>query len=108
MSRSLIKFRNLAMKKKTVGLIATIGTTIICACPSLFLFLIGALGLSGAPFSSSVNGEATSQPMDTSVAITMLCVSLIGLATPVVVGVLTLRDREPEIIFPNEPLPPPS
>ncbi len=83
------------MEKKTVGLIATIGTTLICACPSLFICLLGGMGLSGTPIESTINGQTSSQPMGTGLAIGLLCVSAIGLLTPVAVGFFTLR-KKPE------------
>ena len=107
------------MEKKTVGLIATIGTTLLCACPGLCLCLWGVMGLSGTPIDvTNFDGQTTSEPMGTGVAIALLCVSLIAIAIPVVVGFFTLRkkdddadgfvDAAPFDPADNDPLPPAS
>jgi len=82
------------MDKKTGGLIATIGTTLVCACPGLCLCLWDGLGLSGTPIDTNVNGQTSSQPMNTGLAIGLLCVSVVAIATPAVVGFFTLRNTD--------------
>ena len=106
------------MEKKTVGLIATIGTTLVCACPGLCLCLWGGIGLTGTPIDTTIGGQTTSQPMGSGMAIGLLCVSVIAIATPAVVGFFTLRntdedgaiDVEPSMpsYSDDEPLPPAS
>ena len=83
------------MEKKTIGLIATIATTLLCACPSIFLCVWGGVGISGAPINTTVGNHTTSQPMNTGLAVVLLCIALIGLLTPVLVGFFTLR-KKPE------------
>ena len=104
------------MDKKTVGLIATIGTALLCACPSLCLCLWGIIGISGAPIDQTFNGQTISEPMSSGFAIALICLSLIGIAVPIVVGFFTLRkkpedgiiDAEPVVPVSDEPLPPAS
>lgn len=83
------------MEKKTIGLIATVGTALLCACLSIFLCIWGGIGLSGAPIDTTVGGQTSSQPMNTGLAIALLCLSVIGLLVPVLVGFFTLR-KKPE------------
>ena len=105
------------MEKKTVGLIATIGTTLVCACPGLCLCLWGVMGISGTPIDvTGFDGQTSSEPMGTGLAIGLLCVSLIAIATPVAVGFFTLgkKDKDddgfvdavPFEAADNDPLPP--
>ncbi len=101
------------MDKKTVGLIATIGTTLVCACPSLFLCVWGVIGITGAPIDTTVGGQTTSQPMNMGLAIGLLCLSLIGILAPVAVGYFTLRKKTDDTVInvepvSDEPLPPAS
>lgn len=83
------------MEKKTIGLIATIGTVFICACPSLIACGFGVAGISGIPFTTTVNGYESVQPMNSVLAISLLCLAVIGLAIPIVIGFFTLR-KKPE------------
>ncbi|MCF6278565.1 MAG: hypothetical protein L3J16_07455 [Anaerolineales bacterium] len=104
------------MEKKTVGIIATVGTTFVCACPSLFLCAWGIAGIAGMPITTTVGNQQNVAPMNISLAIGLLCLSLIGLAVPVAVGFFTLRKKpedaainaEPVVTMPDEPLPPAS
>lgn len=81
------------MDKKTVGLIATIGTTVLCACPSIFLCVWGGLGVAQVPIDTTFNGQTASEPMSMGLGVALLCLAVIGLATPVVVGFFTLRKK---------------
>ena len=105
------------MDKKTVGLIATIGTALLCACPSLCLCVWGVMGLSGTPIDvTNFDGQTTSEPMSMGLAAGLLCLSLIGILVPIAVGFFTLRkkpedgiiDAEPVVPVSDEPLPPAS
>ena len=105
------------MDKKTVGLIATIGTTLVCACPGFCLCLWGVMGLSGTPIDvTGFDGQTTSEPMSSGLAIALICLSLIGLLIPVAVGFFTLLkkpedgiiDAEPIVSVSDEPIPPAS
>lgn len=84
------------MDKKTIGLIATIGTLFVCACPSIFLCVWGVIGVTGVPIDQTFNGQTTSQPMPIALGVVLLCLSIIGLLTPVVIGFITLRKKPEE------------
>ena len=97
------------MDKRTTGLIATIATAVLCGCPGIFICLFGALTAAG-------QGTFNDQSLSPSVGFVLLCLSLLFIAIPVVVGIVTLR-KKPEASVPapvvvepidNDPLPPAS
>lgn len=114
------------MDKRTTGLVATIATALLCGCPGLFGLCMGSTSLlasfvPGAEidvFGSSDPGSATTM------GIVFLCLSVIFIAIPIVVGVVTLRKKPEKAAVPavvdatprpkpvepvdNEPLPPAS
>jgi hypothetical protein len=99
--------------KKTGAIIATVATSLICGCVALVSCIFGGLGVAQVPFTTTVNGYSTQQPMAIGLGITLLCLSVIFIAVPVVVGILTLRNKKPktapiDVLPPSEPLPPAS
>jgi len=100
------------MDKKTTGIIATIAAAVLCGCPGLFGLCLGAL-TSAASFFPGAEIDIFGRE-DPGTALTtgigLLCGSLVFVAIPIVVGVLTLRNRtEPAVsAIPEEPIPPPS
>jgi hypothetical protein len=96
------------MDKKTKGLIATIAAVILCGCPGLFMCIFGAFTATGnMPYNTEVNGVQSSGMMPASVGYVMLCLSLIGILVPILVGFFMLR-KKTEVVQSNEPLPPAS
>jgi integral membrane sensor domain MASE1 len=97
------------MDKRTTGLIATIATALLCGCPGIFICLFGALTAAG-------QGTFNDQSLSPSVGFVLLCLSVLFIAIPVVVGFVTLRKKPvataatPVVVEPidNEPLPPAS
>jgi hypothetical protein len=81
------------MDKKTTGLIATIATAILCGCPGLFGLCMGAMfAIVGAIPGSNIDVMGSSDPSAAiGTGLAMLCVGLIFVAIPVVVGFVTLR-----------------
>ena len=114
------------MDKKTTGLIATIATALLCGCPGIFGLCMGSTSLiAGFVPGAEIDVFGSSDPASaTTMGIVSLCLSVIFIAIPIVVGVVTLRkkpgddlapaviDAEPssEPVEPvdNEPLPPAS
>jgi hypothetical protein len=99
------------MDKKTVGIIATVATALLCGCPGLFLCLFGILMAAGAPVTTTLNGQTSSQTYPPTYGYVMLCLSLLLILIPIVVGFLTLRKKPesaPAPKTPNEPIPPAS
>ena len=92
------------MDKKTVGIIATAGTFLFCACPSFFLCIWGVIGVSGVPIDQTFGGQTTSKPMPTALGFALLCLSLIGLLVPVAVGFFTLRKKPEDAAINAQPM----
>jgi hypothetical protein len=83
------------MDRKTTGIIATIVAALLCGCPGLLALFMGVIfaGASQVP-GAEVDVFGSSDPqaaMTTGAA--MLCLGVIFIAIPVIVGVLTLRNR---------------
>jgi len=99
--------------KKTGAIIATVVASLICGCTAIIACIFGGMGVAQVPFTTTVNGYSTQQPMAIWLGVLLLCLSVIFIAVPVVVGVLTLRNKKPkgtpgEVLPPSEPLPPAS
>lgn len=93
---------------KNTGLIATIGTALTCGCCGLFACIFGAVTATGnMPYNTELNGVTNSGMLPSSVGYALLCMSIILIAIPVVVGFVTLR-KKPQADTINEPLPPAS
>ena len=86
------------MDKKTTGLIATIATALLCGCPGLFGLCLGATSV----FASFVPGAdidvfgSNDPAAATTMGFVFLCLSVIFIAIPIVVGVVTLRKPKEE------------
>lgn len=92
------------MDKKTVGIIATIGTALLCGCPGIFLCLFGVISAFGGGTFELGEGSGNIPP---SVGILILCLGLLLIVVPVAVGFFTLR-KKPQALGSDEPLPPPN
>ena len=86
------------MDKKTTGLIATIATALLCGCPGLIVLCMGAMfAIVGTIPGSNIDIGGSSDPSAAiGTGLAMLCVGLIFVAIPVVVGFLTLRNKPQE------------
>ena len=87
------------MDKKTVGIIATLVTTLLCGFPGLCLCLFGAITATGHmpltsdfPYTSDF-GNPNSEMAPSYLGFVLLCLALICIAIPIVVGILTLRNK---------------
>lgn len=89
------------MDKKTVGIIATVATALLCGCPGLFGLCFGAtFAIAGFIPGSDIDIMGSSDPQAAiTTGIVTLCVSVIFIAIPIVVGFLMLRKKpEDEIL----------
>jgi hypothetical protein len=98
------------MDKRTTGIIATIASVLFCGCPGIFLCIFGAATALGG---GTMTLGDTTEPLDPTYGYVFLCLSLIFIAIPIVVGFLTLRNKPaPAAVkvepIDNEPLPPAS
>ena len=91
------------MDKRNIGIIATIITVLLCGIPGLISLCLAALFVIGGPVFEKNSSELL-------IKLGFLCTGLVFITIPVVVGVLTIRNRAPKPVrtFPNEPIPPPS
>ena len=97
------------MQNRNTGLIATIASAVLCGCPGLFLCIFGAVTAAGKmPYNTDINGVTSSGRLPIAAGFAMLCVALIFILIPVVVGVVTLRRKADPTPINNEPLPPAS
>ena len=87
------------MNKKTGGIILTIVTVLLCGCPGLCFGVFGAITAAGKmPLSSdfpyiSDFGNPYSEMAPSYLGFVLLFLALIFVAIPIVVGVLTLRNK---------------
>ena len=103
------------MDKKTTGLIATIASALLCGCPGLFGLCIGSTSLIASVLpDADIDVFGSNDPASAAtMGFVFLCLSVIFIAIPIVVGVVTLRkpkeaapavvDVEPVVVPPAEP-----
>lgn len=99
------------MENRTAGIIATIITALICGCSGLFCVFAGAI----TAFVSQVPGAeidifGRNDPQTAlNAGIGMLCLGVVFVIIPILVGVFTLRKKpQPPTspTTPEEPIPP--
>lgn len=97
------------MDNRTAGIIATIAAVLLCGCPGLFSLCWGAIAIPVSLIPGSDIDLFGSD--DTQVAfafgIVALCLGILLVAIPVVVGFVTLRDKKEPTPISDEPIPPP-
>lgn len=89
------------MDKRTTGIIATVSTALLCGCPGLFGLCMGSTSLiaSFVP-GAEIDVFGSSDPAAAStMGFVSLCLSVIFIAIPIVVGFVTLR-KKPEDVAP--------
>lgn len=94
------------MDQKTKGIVATVAAVLLCGCPGLFMCIFGAVSAAGImPYNTDVNGVTSSGMVSPTIGYVLVCLSLIFIAIPIVVGVVMLR-KKPEAPVGNEQIPP--
>jgi len=100
------------MNNRTTGIVLTIVSIALCGLPGLCLCLFGAVTAIGImPYTATLNGDTTTGTLPSTWGFVGLCLALFLIAIPVVVGILTLRNKpqaasEPSTLPPSGPLPP--
>ena len=96
------------MDQKTTGIIATLVAVVLCGCPGLFGLCFGAtFAWAGLVPGSQIDIFGSSDPRSAmTMGIVSLCLGVVFVAIPIVVGFLTLRKKKPAEPVSNEPLPP--
>ena len=95
------------MNSRTIGILATIASVILCGCPGLFMCIFGGLVAAGQPINTELNGVSDTTTFPVAYGVGMLCVALVFVVIPFAVAFFTLR-RKPAPVMPGEPLPPAS
>ena len=103
------------MKNRTTAIILTIASVLLCGCPGIVACGFGIAIAAGMPVTTTVNGYSSTQSLPVAYGIGLLCVAIIFIIIPIVVGVLTLRKKKEapaaapdDVLPPQEPLPPAS
>ena len=100
------------MEQRTVGIIATVATVLLCGLPGLCICVFGILIAAGImPYTTELNGITDTGTVPPAWGYGALCLALILILIPVVVGLVTLRKRPaaaPVSNYPDEPIPPAS
>ena len=100
------------MENRTTAIILTVVAVFLCGCPGVCACLYGGLSAAGlGTYTSEFGDFASSGQTPVWVGIVALCAGLLLMVVPVVVGVLTLRQKPAESYagdLPNmdDPLPP--
>lgn len=85
------------MIRKTVGIIATITTSLLCGCPEVFVCLFGALSALGlGVWRYEWFGVGRSGAIPTWIGLVILGGGVFLIAIPIMIGVLMLRNEKPE------------
>lgn len=98
------------MNNKTPAIIATIATALLCGCPGLFLLCVGPLMaiISQIP-GAEIDIFGSQDPNSAlTTGIVLLCLGVIFVAIPIVVGLLTLRKKTAKSTSPEDYIPPAS
>jgi len=95
------------MEKKTTGIIATVATVLLCGIPGLCLCLFGGLAAAGIlPYTTEFGGQTSSGTVPPTWGYAGICLALILIAIPVIVGIVTLRKKPEAESMSDEPVPP--
>ncbi len=100
--------------KRTVGLVATAITALLCGCPGLFSLCLGAMfAITGSIPGADIDIGGSSDPgAAIGLGIAGVCIGLLLIVIPAAVAFFTLRNRTPKIEpapkspTSNEPIPP--
>jgi len=95
---------------RTVGIVLTVITAICCGCTALFSCIFGGMIAAGVPINQTVNGVESVETYPQPIGFALLCVSLILIIIPIVIGFVTFRTKPaaPAVSNFNEPIPPAS
>ena len=99
------------MDKKSTGMIATIATALLCGCPGLIGLCFGGTSvLASFMPGAEIDVFGSNDPAAaTTMGVVFLCLSVIFIAIPIVVGIVTLRKpKEAAAPVSDEPVPPAS
>ena len=91
---------------RNVGIALTIITVLCCACPGLFMCVFGGLIGAGVPLTTTVGDVSSVQNLPASYGFGLICLSIILILIPIIVGFVTLR-KKPAVVDSSVVVPPP-
>jgi hypothetical protein len=94
------------MDKRTVGIIATVLSALACGCVAIIACVWGVIAVTGTPIDITGTGQTYTDTLPPTVGYVLLCLSVLFVAVPFVVGFLTLRRKSQPPPENNEPIPP--
>jgi len=96
------------MDKKTTGIIATITSAILCGCPGFFALCFGSItAMASYVPGAEIDIIGNDSPRAALFAgLGLLCLGVVFLAVPFIVGWVTLRGKPQPAALPDEPIPP--
>ena len=99
------------MEKRTIGIVATVVTALLCGCPGLASLCFSAyMAYLGASPAAAASADINDPRTTLVVGIGLLCLSILAVAVPFVVGFFTLREKpipaKDLVIDIDEPIPP--
>jgi len=84
------------MQNRTIGIIATVATTAICGCASIFSCVWGVLISTGQSINVTSGGVTSPQTVSPTIGFVLLCLTVLMLLVPAAVGFFTLRKKPEE------------
>ena len=81
------------MQNRTLAIVITVVTALLCGCASIFSCVWGFLIASGTPVNVTSNGVTTPQVLSPAIGYTLLCLTVLMILVPVGVGFFTLRKK---------------
>ena len=84
------------MQNRTIGIVATVLTSIFCGCFSIVSCVWGVIIARGTPVDVTSNGITTPQTFSPTIGYVLLCLSVFMILVPAAVGFFTLR-KKPEV-----------
>ena len=84
------------MQNRTIGIVATVLTSIFCGCFSIMSCVWGVIIARGTPVDVTSNGITTPQTFSPTIGYVLLCLSVFMILVPAAVGFFTLR-KKPEV-----------
>lgn len=96
------------MDKRTVGIIATVLSAIICGCLAIFACVWGGIAVTGTPVDITSNGQQYVDTLSPTLGYVLLCLSVFFVAVPIGIGFFTLRKKPQPPVVDDGPIPPAS
>ena len=81
------------MQNRTIGIVATVLTSIFCGCFSIMSCVWGVIIARGTPVDVTSNGITTPQTFSPTIGYVLLCLSVFMILVPAAVGFFTLRKK---------------